>query len=63
MVIDCLLHDGAGPLFDDSATDRNVDELFKEIDTDGNGLIDFKEFKQFYEAILNTSTVDADALE
>lgn len=57
MVIDSLLHDGAGPLFDDSVSARSVDEVFDEIDTDGNGLIDFSEFKKFYDTILATSVI------
>lgn len=63
MVIDSLLHDGAGPLFDESICDRNVDEVFTEIDTDGNGVIDFSEFKKFYDAILVSSTVNVESLQ
>jgi hypothetical protein len=60
MVLNCLLHDGAGPLFNDAVNDRNIDEVFREIDTDGNGLIDFNEFKKFYDSILQSSTVSVD---
>ena len=63
MVVDSLLHDGAGPLFEDSASARSVDEEFTEIDTDGNGLIDFSEFKKFYDAILVSSTVTLEVAE
>lgn len=62
MVIDSLMHDGAGLLFDDSVSARSVDEVFREIDTDGNGLIDFPEFKKFYDTIMKTSTVRAVSL-
>jgi len=60
MVIDSLLHDGAGPLFDDSVSARSVDEVFREIDTDGNGLIDFSEFKKFYDTIMETSIITSE---
>jgi hypothetical protein len=57
MVVHCLLHDGAGPLFNDAAHKRDVDEVFKEIDADRNGLIEFGEFKDFYDATLETTRV------
>ena len=54
MVIHSLLYDGAGTPFDDSVNEKSVDEMFDEIDVDGNGLIDFPEFKKFYDTILKT---------
>lgn len=38
MVVDCLLHDGAGPMWDDeSVTDVNIDDVFNACDTNQDG--------------------------
>lgn len=58
LVVDCLLHDGAGHVFLDEQTTDGIDEMFNSIDLDGNGLITFDEFKHFYDAILKASAVD-----
>lgn len=56
LVVDCLLHDGAGHVFLDDKTD--IEEMFHSFDTDGNGVITFEEFKIFYNAILAASTTE-----
>lgn len=58
LVVDCLLHDGAGHVFLDDDTTDGIDEMFNSIDTDGNGFINLEEFKHFYETILTASTSD-----
>lgn len=60
LVVDCLLHDGAGHVFLDDDTTDGIDEMFNSIDLDGNGLITFDEFKHFYDTILKASTVEDD---
>lgn len=41
MVIDCLLHDGVGPVWeDDDVTDVNIDEVFSAIDVNQDGTIE-----------------------
>jgi hypothetical protein len=38
MVVDCLLHDGAGPVWeDDSVTDVNIDDVFTACDINQDG--------------------------
>ena len=60
LVVDCLLHDGAGHVFLDDATTDGIDDMFNSIDVDGNGFINYEEFKLFYETIMAASTGDDD---
>lgn len=60
LVVDCLLHDGAGHVFLDDDTTDGIDEMFNSIDTDGNGFITYDEFKLFYETILTSSHIEED---
>jgi Ca2+-binding EF-hand superfamily protein len=60
LVLNCLLHDGAGPLLvnrDGDVNTVNIRETFFEIDTNNDGMIDFEEFKTFYNTVLLPSTV------
>mmetsp|Transcript_20189 Transcript_20189/g.34054 ORF Transcript_20189/g.34054 Transcript_20189/m.34054 type:complete len:358 (-) Transcript_20189:148-1221(-) len=62
MVVDCLLHDGAGPVWDDdSVTDVNIDDVFRACDINQNGYIDIEEFSAFYSALLESSSIRSDA--
>ena len=59
LVVNCLLHDGTGPLLvtsDREVNTHNVEDLFRAIDTDNDGRIDFPEFKKFFQTILATTT-------
>lgn len=59
LVVNCLLHDGAGPLLvntDGDVNAPNIHEMFEAIDTNKDGRIDFEEFKAFYNTVLLTST-------
>ena len=39
MVIDCLLHDGTGPMWDDdNVADVNIDEVFTACDLNNDGM-------------------------
>ena len=60
LVVDCLLHDGAGHVFLDEDSTDGIDEMFNSIDTDGNGFINYEEFKLFYETILTSSRMEDD---
>jgi hypothetical protein len=60
LVVNCLLHDGAGPLLintDGDVNTPNIQEMFHAIDTNNDGMIDFEEFKAFYNTVLLTSTI------
>mmetsp|Transcript_1844 Transcript_1844/g.2926 ORF Transcript_1844/g.2926 Transcript_1844/m.2926 type:complete len:567 (+) Transcript_1844:64-1764(+) len=58
LVVNCMLHDGTGPLLVMSDADGSaisVKDMFSAIDTNKDGRIDFSEFKSFYNAIILAS--------
>lgn len=44
------------PTSTSNSTMENIEELFRAIDTDKNGMIGFVEFKEFYHALLATTS-------